>query len=155
MGSLSFPRDVIQGKDPGGFSAPSQECLGFLHPGNSLASLGGVGGTQTPQVTFPWGTLHLWVPAAPEFQLPSGSDMAVTSLVGHPSTSCAWAAFPGMQDTENTSSGTQCIPLSPLGPSHHLHSFSGMEQEIKATGDPEQSFEGWKRGNVFIAGLII
>lgn len=61
-----------------------------------------------------------------------------------------------MQDTgKHQLRDTNASLAAPLGPSHHLCSPSGMEQEIKARGDPERGFEARKSGNVFIAGLII
>lgn len=61
-----------------------------------------------------------------------------------------------MQDTgKHQLRDTNASLAAPLGPSHHLHSPSGTEQEIKARGDPERGFEAGKSGNVFIAGLII
>lgn len=110
---------------------------------------------QTPQVTFPSDTLPLWVPAAPKFQLPSGSDTAVASLLGHPSTqlclgSFSWDAGHGKTPAQ----GHKCIPGCSPGtiPSPPFPLWDGAGDKSQG---PERGFEAGKSGNVFIAGLII
>lgn len=133
-------RERIQGP----FTAPG---LGFSHPGDFLASLGGVGVSPDPPGDIPMG--HFAPLGGSCSQIPAalwqGHSCGLTAgTPQHPAV--PGQLFLGVRTWKTPAQGHKCNPLSPLGPSHHLHSSSGMQQEIKATGDAEQSSEAWKRG---------